>query len=135
MYKVAFAALALMMIYPAAATAQDSTAACTSPGSISFADFPNRRADIAPSIANQIAGIGRLAAANNCQIEVTCASAPGADADARRTRNQQCSVAVQSVVRYESRANVRSALQKEIKQNRIAATPQFRAGTVYITLK
>ncbi len=135
MYKFAFAALALMLIYPAAAAAQDSTATCTSPGSISFADFPNRRVDLVPSLANQVAGIGRLAAANNCQIEVTCASAPGADVETRRFRNQQCGAAVQSVVRYESRSNVRSALQKEVTQNRVVASSQFRAGTVYITLK
>jgi hypothetical protein len=108
---------------------------CTTPGTITFPDLPDVRAEIVPSVQRELASVGRMAKTNGCTVEVTCVSADGADSDARATRNRQCRSAAQSIVRFEQRSSIRSGLLEGVLQMRADAGAELIAGTVYVTLR
>lgn len=133
MIKVNLFAVAILLVgFSGAAFAQG---ACTTPGTVAFPELPDVRASIVPSVHRQLSSLGRQAVAAGCQIEVTCVSVTDADREALRLRNRQCTAAVQAIVRYETRAAVRTTLGKNIVQSKVAAGGSFQAGTVYVTLR
>lgn len=125
---------ALAAIGTVGAQAQGSQS-CATPGTVSFPEFAIRRGDIAPSLHRQISGLGRMADAGGCDLQVTCVAPARADNTERQTRNRQCTAAVQALVRYETRSPVRDALMDSIKQVKASSSGSLRVGTVYITLR
>ncbi len=125
----------ILLLTMGAAQAQEAGNVCSTPGSLSFADFPTSRGSIVPSVSRQLANVGLAASKNNCQIVVTCVARTGATQSQRNSRNRQCSAAVQAIVRYETRAPVRTRLANEIEQVRAEAGSGRTVGTVYVTLR
>lgn len=135
MMKAAFVALVLATGCAFAGAAQAQEAACTSPGSMAFNGLAERRADIVPSVHRQLSGLGRLAAANNCSIVITCASDPANGKDANTIRNRTCSAARQAITMFERRSDVRRKLTDAYEIQRVAAGKGAAAGQVVVTLK
>ena len=126
---------AILLLTLGSAQAQEAGNACSTPGSLSFADFPISRGSIVPSVSRQLANIGLAASKNNCRVVVTCVARTGATQSQQNRRNRQCTAAVQAIVRYETRSAVRTRLADEIEQVRTEASSGRTVGTVYVTLR
>ena len=105
--KAALVALIVATGSAFAGAAQAQEAVCSSPGWMVFSGLAERRADIVPSVHRQLSGLGRLAAANNCSIVITCAADPANGKDANSIRNRQCSAARQAITMFDRRSDVR----------------------------
>jgi hypothetical protein len=114
---------------------QAQEVACSSSGSMVFNGLAERRAEIVPSVHRQLSGLGRLAAANNCSIIITCASDPANGKDANSIRNRQCSAARQAIGMFERRSDVRRTLTDSYEIQRVSAGKGAAAGQVIVTLQ
>lgn len=97
-------------------------------------DIPASRRDLLPSTHRSISILGLMAKSGNCAITITCVAESEARTD-KQARDRQCNTVRNTVVRYETRSNVRRRLTKEInvvKLNRPSGG--MHASHVYVTL-
>lgn len=118
-----------------AGAAQAQEVACSSPGSVVFTGLAERRVDMVPSVHRELAGLGRLAQANNCSILITCASDPINGDGANKIRNRQCIAARQAIGMFEQRRDIRNKLTETYEMERVYAGKGAAAGQVIVTLK
>lgn len=132
MFKSLLIGVSILFVSMTAPSLAQSEAGCSTPGTMALSGIPTVRAEVLPSVAKNLAGIGRAAAVNNCTIEVTCVFAAR---DERQNSNRQCNVVSASMVSFESRPAVRSGIRSEITTNTVAASGNMTAGMVYVTLR
>jgi hypothetical protein len=111
---------------------QESTA-CPSPGTMIVRDAASSRADIIPSLHKQLAGIGRFAAQNGCNISLVCVRDPSKP-DPVKFVDQMCRSVRDAIAYFEPRRDVRRTIYQAYKTSKRNPGGAFLANDVHITV-